>query len=122
MDKKHEDNLKYAIQRAIDSGFSPFGDGRIRIADTVIVMLDHMANMGDVRVEQPWRVILFDKEFAKALWGDRDLGEWNGPESSEPFETKFKYKVKNSHDWQYHLQQMVIAEDPIKYLGENING
>lgn len=22
--------------------------------------------------------------------------------------------------WQYHLQQMVIADDPIKYLGENI--
>jgi len=22
--------------------------------------------------------------------------------------------------WQYHLQQMVIAPDPIKYLGENI--
>jgi hypothetical protein len=23
-------------------------------------------------------------------------------------------------NWQHHLQQMVIADDPIKYLGENI--
>lgn len=50
----------------------------------------------------PLEQLIFYHDFAKALWGDG----WNAT-STQP-------------NWQYHLQQMVIAEDPIKYLGENI--
>lgn len=50
--------------------------------------------------------IIFNHDFAKALWGKEDrqfrsIGGW-------------------TQAWKYHLQQMVIAEEPIKYLGENI--
>lgn len=39
--------------------------------------------------------LIFNHEFARALWGERELA-------------------------MFHLQQMVIKDDPIKYLGKNI--
>lgn len=65
--------------------------------------------------------IIFNHDFAKALWG------------GEP-KNHVAYKYRSFSDaadipqagdgilpicW-WHLQQMVIAEDPIKYLGENL--
>jgi hypothetical protein len=50
-----------------------------------------------------WANIIFNHDFAKALWGDWPIGS----RGKRP-------------EWQYHLQQMVVADDPIKYLGENI--
>lgn len=70
--------------------------------------------------------IIFNHDFAKALWGE------------EPKEYRISYKVTSDpsktntlepsvsskpslYEWQYHLQNMVISEDPIKYLGDNID-
>jgi hypothetical protein len=48
--------------------------------------------------------LIYNHNFAKALWGDEQhLVE----EVYQP-------------DWEYHLQQMVISDDPIAYLSENI--
>lgn len=60
--------------------------------------------------------IIFNHDFAKALWGEdevryRDIyphDEWNASE------------LLHNCAWQYQLQQMVIADDPIKYLGDNL--
>jgi len=46
------------------------------------------------------RGFLLSHDFAKALWG-QNLRE----------DTNFKWR-----EWQYHLKQMVLEEDPIKYL------
>jgi len=58
-------------------------------------------------------LIIFSHDFAKAFWGEdiiieRGVLEKNGNISSE-YENKYKC-------WEYHLQQMVLEEDPIKYL------
>jgi len=53
--------------------------------------------------------IIFSHDFAKALWGEEELQHVN---------QAFSKVVKDG--WRRHLQQMVIAEDPIKYLGENL--
>lgn len=55
--------------------------------------------------------IIFNHDFAKALWGEEMIW-WGFPDT-----THKKYELLT---WQYHLQQMVIADDPIKYLGEHI--
>lgn len=62
-------------------------------------------------------MLLFQHEFAKALWGEGerpnclcDYENWDCGEVQH-----------NTNAWQYHLQRMVIAEDPIKYLGENLD-
>jgi hypothetical protein len=49
--------------------------------------------------------VIFNQDFARALWGEPTLIDYDhGPQDG----------------WQHHLQEMVIASDPIKYLGENI--
>lgn len=70
--------------------------------------------------------IIFSHDFAKALWPDVLVlpdGEEIDISKLRPGEI-IEYKGKNipyrRKAWQYHLQQMVIAPDPIQYLGENI--
>lgn len=60
--------------------------------------------------------VIFNHDFAKALWGEEQ--EWNTAECEIDDGTGYSgYLVPL---WQGMLQQMVIADDPIKYLGENI--
>lgn len=61
--------------------------------------------------------IIFDHDFAKALWKDvdfdttdTDLWEGDGYTSASFL----------GEAWQFHIQNMVIADDPIEYLGENL--
>lgn len=65
--------------------------------------------------------IIFNHDFAKALWGE---------EVEEVREAKVIYAPYADGNkqfssppilvWCFHLQQMVIANDPIAYLGSNI--
>jgi hypothetical protein len=59
--------------------------------------------LGAVRAPQAF---IFNHDFAKALWGDMHPMNDHIP----------NWQLA----WQYHLMQMVIAEDPIQYLGKNI--
>jgi hypothetical protein len=56
--------------------------------------------------------LIYSHDFAKALWGNDDDRESGGDFSPQAF-------IKQPL-WKSMLQQMVIAEDPIKYLGDNI--
>lgn len=52
---------------------------------------------------------IFDHDFAKALWGENFA--------------IFPYgnaKAIGNVAWAYHLQEMVMADDPMKYLEEHI--
>lgn len=62
--------------------------------------------------------LIFRHDFAKALWGDKPpkytvVYEWAELDGLR----KLKQAIST---WEFHLQQMVIADDPIEYLGENI--
>lgn len=58
--------------------------------------------------------IIFNHDFAKALWGE------------DPYWTALPGKLGEIRQevevpaWKMHLQQMVIAEDPLKYLEKNM--
>lgn len=56
--------------------------------------------------------LIFNHGFARALWGDDPI--YNQQGSTIYFDPLSKA-------WKIHLQQMVIAPDPIKYLGEHLN-
>lgn len=57
--------------------------------------------------------VIFNHGFAKALWGE--------PKRVVATKTTLIHPPKSIFGgWQYHLQQMVIADDAIKYLGENL--
>lgn len=70
--------------------------------------------------------LIFNQEFAKALWGEyQAVPEANyylryKEDDGVAITTKHTFYGQVS-PWQYHLQQMVIADDPIKYLREHLD-
>ena len=75
--------------------------------------------------------IIFDHGFAKAFWGEKSPREEFGEDmSTSELASKFNHSVMYVGDgeqswflgqmWEYHLQQMVLEENPIKYLAEFI--
>ena len=100
--------LEKAIQKAIDGGWeaaglnTPYARKNYSIQDIV----DHFT---DEATEYSPADIIFNHQFAKAFFGEEPYYRFDGDTLDTP------------KQWQYHLQQMVIAEDPIKYLGENID-
>lgn len=61
------------------------------------------------------RDILFDHDFGKAFWGENEI-ETNilDKESVSRRDSLYDYKWQSAYE--YHLQQMVLEQDPIKYL------
>jgi hypothetical protein len=89
--------LKKAIEKAVENGYNGWD------IDQIIT---------DYRVGNPLFVaVIFSHDFAKAFWG----------ESEHKVETMYFFNDKPEPTevieiWQFHLQQMVISENPIKYL------
>lgn len=85
-----------------------------------------IANGYEQKPEEPnfyrWpEALIFNHDFAKALWGVGRISK----EATSPLEVERTPYTERFKDWalplyQWHLQQMVIAPDPIKYLGEHI--
>jgi hypothetical protein len=112
--------LEKAIQKAIDGGWqvsSDKGEDEYRVYEDVLGKLK-IDNSDDREINA--ETIIFNHKFAKALWGDYES-------SGDPYAVRdrggnIQLNVPNplNKGWKHHLQQMVIADDPIKYLGENI--
>lgn len=75
--------------------------------------------------------VIFNHDFAKALWGEEETELWFDDHDLQDGQPLLGGSVSYPYDegaavgfktkaWQYHLQQMVIANDPIKYLGDSI--
>jgi hypothetical protein len=81
-------------------------------------------------------IIIFNREFARALWGENRTyikRIWIEPtevfhdykaDGSYSYKSQrpghYKNQLYRSKPWWWHLQQMVIADDPITYLGEHL--
>lgn len=129
MSLSNKEILEKAIQKAIDGGWrvdnmwvggkttytwesSDYGRDYYFIKCKKYI---HEKNCGDWEsVEQ----LIFNHDFAKALWGEGILLCYECTEGRH--DTDHGYGIDRMAEWQYELQQMVIAEDPIKYLGDNI--
>jgi len=108
--------LTKAIQKAIDGGFRCYATQFKRgIRQRVAAVLDD-----DVWGDNMYGLI-FSHDFAKALWGDWDMVEtgrvYNADGSLDGNNLITVFSGKN---WQYHLQMMVVADDPIAYLGSTL--
>lgn len=90
--------LAMALTKAINNGF-----------ETPTKKFEVLSDKGPVRFEDnmQWNFlyIIYSHDFAKALWGEPILDD------------KQRFK---QYGWKWHLQHMVIADDPIKYLEENL--
>lgn len=116
--------LRKAIEKAIDSGWHMFYDDILRF-DTMVDRWGVDVGISNKKIEfwLHWRPnthpdtktnvfacdiekVIYNHNFAKALWGkEQVMGEYG----------------ITGLAWIYHLQQMVIADDPIQYLGEHLD-
>jgi hypothetical protein len=92
--------LKKAVEKAVGNGW------------------DKGKNVLCFHIENFVEMIVFDHSFAKAFWGEGETVF-----SREPLKEHFQSRrygsfgrVVHLPDWQYHLQQMVLYENPIDYL------
>lgn len=84
--------LQKAIEKAVKNGFK---HEQMTIDDP-----EWLAN----QLLDTWNesFLIFNHDFAKAFWGDRFIRE-------------IGIGIGNPA-WRYHLQQMVLEEEPLKYL------
>ena len=99
----NEECLKKAIEKAENNGFDKYKY---------------------VKPQEDWfewvkrfsSVIIFSHDFAKAFWGEKEV-ELPNPEWCDDMPV---FDEDLSHDtlpaWQYHLQEMVLEKEPLKYL------
>ena len=78
--------------------------------------LEKLEIVKDVMKHDWHYAIIFSHDFAEAIWGEKEI--------TRHF-TKEKIRVyKKSHinlkeiSWKYHLQQMVLEKEPLKYLAK----
>ena len=120
----NEEILEKAIDKALRNGlrlsFIRIG-GKLRGID-VVLNCSFPELMG----------IIFTHDFAKAFWGEckRWLDVQDGEGIDDVNEKEYKEiseEIKNENQgywrrlreidgWQYHLQQMVLEKEPLKYL------
>ena len=106
----NQEILEKAIKKAIDGGWANWYKEPIKSVEydgKSVWINTGKKNVIAVSVGEVFSLI-FNHEFAKALWGERHNVNNNPREQID------------NYGWQYHLQQMVIADDPVKYLKENI--
>lgn len=108
----NEQILTKAIEKAITGGWKieDFRYGGEMSVESVYYWFDD--DHGDLSVND----VIWRHDFAKALWGEELIEWWEGKMRKINPEDE----VIGSKAWQWHLRQMVIADDPIKYLGENL--
>lgn len=132
--------LTKAIQKAIDGGWDKL-DSELDIRENNVILdaPGHDIDSGQWVIcnHEEWHYtdIIFNHDFAKALWGEfptythsgferygvgKDVDSWLGPAKEAIKDKEFVTGAINYTAWKYHLQQMVIADDPIKYLGEHL--
>jgi len=103
---KNEEILKQAIEKAKDNGFT-------KVSNFVLNTQDWERPISDGR----FMSIIFSHEFAKAFWGEEYICPDCG-KKEECYCTNLDLYMfpRKEKAWQYHLQIMVLEEDPIQYL------
>jgi hypothetical protein len=110
----NQEVLERAIQKAVDSGFgSDLIDEKSQYINKEGIVKHFISTLDDYGIEG----LIYNHDFAKALWG----------EELETFTLSFKIEGTKAPDiphykWERHLQNMVIAPDPFKYLEEHLDG
>jgi len=108
--------LEQAITKAVDGGLK--GYWAERYADCR--RLDEMEYLTGENIYQEGHSLeelIYNHDFAKALWGEKQEAR---PSMIDYTDTdKLFTTYRTQPNWQYHLQAMVIADDPIQYLGDN---
>lgn len=98
--------LEKAIRLAIEGGWKEQGI-------KWMFQLHELADNEDFDMRNPtnFNVLIFNHDFAKALWGEGTYRQVT---------SYMRESVDRDFGWEYHLKNMVVAPDPIAYLGEHL--
>lgn len=114
-----EEILKKAITKAVENGFNNGLSSTYSDEDKVKMIWN-------IALNHPFQII-YNHWFAKAFFGEEwvDDSGWTEKMDIEYRKTRTEEMIKNiqlrdwrKHEiaWEYHLQNMVISEDPLAYL------
>jgi len=96
----NEEILKKAIKKAINNGWK---EGKWWLKE-----FGDIDNINQVPLSEI-HFLLFKHNFAKTFWGEKEseykMKNWDDKEH-----------YYNQKDWIFHLQQMVLEKEPLKYL------
>lgn len=125
---ENKEILTKAIERAVNNGWDGgnFADGRSnintlpnRIFTNALVRLEgdwYWGEYEEVFEENYIPSLIFSHDFAKAFWGSGVFEHMQGNVDFYKIIVEEKYLTVPMEGWQYHLQQMVLEEEPLKYL------
>jgi hypothetical protein len=102
------------VRTATLRGFDIYGDFHSFYMDQITAEPKVMFMSHGLSYSYSLYSIIFSPPFAKALWGDKFIN----PEYRD--DTGSKVVSFKQTAWKHHLRQMVISDDPVKYLGDNI--
>lgn len=121
--------LQKAIEKAEKNGYSWLKEiyeiegfkekFYIGYSPSAIIIIDKKENLIDTRINM--EKVIFSHSFAKAFWGESLLYDRNQDETAllwqecDDIVSCCLHGGKNK-EWEYRLQQMVIAKEPLKYL------
>ena len=133
-----EQILKKAIERAIENGFEPFWwdeegleikrfeyDDLNEIEIWIGYTFEYNEDGDNPKEWDKYMLnifeLIFSHSFAKAFWGEEIIETYgwdkgNHDDNTERELAYFCYTYKKPA-WKHHLQQMVLEEKPLKYIG-----
>jgi len=110
--------VKKAIEKAIKNGYANHLD-KARKALFIFEVMDKLSAFD----------IIFSHDFAKAFFGEEEWWEESHDNGKTWEETCFEpvacrcmgHLSKYHHNWKYHLSEMSLEEEPLKYIEKFIN-
>ncbi len=112
---KDKEVLQKAIEVAIENGWRQGSNFKT----------DLLYQYNENPLERQAQNVCFSHDFAKAFWGDKPVNQFGADLSylgtdDDPLKELHEAAGSPKHlglvAWQYHLQQMVLCENPIDYL------
>lgn len=112
--------IEKAIARGWESEFSGYETLEVQLpvaSYMILVQFEGTYDGGERWVRRVnYEAIIYSHDFAKDLWPE----QYGVSGSVDPRAVSLSTARPLLPTWQTHLMEMVIADDPIKYLGEHI--
>ena len=115
----NEEILKKAIKKANWNGAKLFGNLLFKKEDFKLTLQHHHIEilLNDyTKITDSLYGVIFSHSFAKAFWGEKKVCNNCGNPKCKMGEKYWEKHAGENIAWQYHLQQMVLEEEPLKYL------
>ncbi len=110
----NQEILQKAMRRARKNGYNKQMERRLAKENGIDITIEPGEGLVS-SVEKysiPTRLMVLSHDFAKAFWPGKRLIQVTDAYLDDINEID----GGTLHEWQFHLQQMVLEEDPIKYL------